>query len=136
MVVGEATAALAAAAWEGPRTPDGEFLWYGPNNDARLAGDIPKGRTLDVSVTQTLCQNGTCHGVPLGLGDEWIQLFVQKNSPATWQDVTPQTFASFFENTVREFDSMSGTSVVDLSEFRAAMGNMITEDWSLPEFEC
>ncbi|KAI9152328.1 sulfatase [Paramyrothecium foliicola] len=125
-VVSETAAIVAAAAWAGPRTPEGEFLWYGVNRDARLAGDASGAQTSDVGMAQTFCQNGTCHAAPGGLGDKWISLFLRKNSSASWQDVTAQAFVKLYKQSVREYDSLLGTSDGDLSEFRAAGGKMIT----------
>ncbi|KAM0229144.1 hypothetical protein ACHAPO_010174 [Fusarium lateritium] len=124
--VSETAAIVAAAAWEGPRTPEGDFLWHGFNKDIQLSGDASKAQTADLGVAQTLCQNGTCKGVPNGLGDKLVTFFLQKNSSATWQDVTTKNFAKFFKEAVRDFGSFMGSSDADLSEFRAAGGKMIT----------
>ncbi|GKT66332.1 feruloyl esterase B precursor [Colletotrichum tofieldiae] len=126
-VISETAAVVAASAWAGPRTPEGGFLWYGPNLDARLSGDASGGaQTSDLGYAQTACNNGTCQGAPAGFGDKWIPLFVQKNSSASCKDITPQNFAQLFKRSIREFDSIIGTTDADLSEFRAAGGKILT----------
>ncbi|KAM0281608.1 hypothetical protein ACHAQH_003477 [Verticillium albo-atrum] len=123
----ETAALAAAAAWDGPSTPEGDLLWYGPSMDARLSGDAAGGaQTADLGYAQTLCQIGTCEGAPVGFGDVWIPLFVQKNSSASWTDLTRQNFASLFKAGVREFDSIIGNADADLSEYRAAGGKILT----------
>ncbi|KAK3294159.1 uncharacterized protein B0H64DRAFT_180938 [Chaetomium fimeti] len=85
------------------RSPEGDFLWYGPNLDSRLSGDASGGAmTADPGYAQTICRNVTCEGAPVGFGDK------------------------LFKKAVREFDSIIGTSSADLSEFRAAGGKLIT----------
>ncbi|CEI70810.1 unnamed protein product [Fusarium venenatum] len=125
-VVSETAAIVAAAAWEGPRTPEGGFLWHGFNKDIQLSGDASGAQTADLGVAQTLCHNGTCSGVPNGLGDKLVTFFLEKNSSATWQNVTTENFAKYFKEAVRDFGPFLGSSDADLSEFRAAGGKMIT----------
>lgn len=128
--LGETSAIVAASAWAGPRGPDGEFLWYGPNVDARLAGDAAGGiLTADQGYAQTLCQNGqngTCRGAPAGFGDKWLPIFVQKNSTAKWEDITLEELPRLLKQGVQQFDSIVGTSDPDLAAFRAKGGKMIT----------
>ncbi|KAL0933942.1 feruloyl esterase b precursor [Colletotrichum truncatum] len=126
-VLSETAAVVAKAAWEGPRTQEGNLLWYGPNMDARISGDASGGaQTSDLGYAQTLCQNGSCQGSPVGFGDKWIPLFVQKNSSASWTDITPGNFSKLFKRAQQEFNSIIGTTDADLTEFRAAGGKLIT----------
>ncbi|KAI8175185.1 hypothetical protein K4K51_007763 [Colletotrichum sp. SAR 10_75] len=126
-VISETAAVVAASTWAGPRTPEGDFLWYGPNLDSRLSGDASGGaQTSDLGYAQTACSNGTCEGAPVGFGDKWIPLFVQKNSSASWKDLTPENFPALFKESVREFNSIIGTADADLSGFRASGGKLMT----------
>ncbi|KAH7361682.1 Tannase/feruloyl esterase [Plectosphaerella cucumerina] len=126
-VVSQVAAKLSAAVWAGPRSSRDEFLWFGPNMDARLAGNAPVGSPdSQHGLAQTACRDGTCEAMPVGLGDMWFPLFVQRNSSTDWKDYTPETYAKLFEKGVREFDGLIGTSNPDLSDFSNTGGKMIT----------
>lgn len=126
-VVSQAAAELTATIWAGAKSPENDFLWFGPNMDARLAGNEAIGAPgKQNGLAQTTCQNGTCQATPVGLGDMWFPLFVQRNSSVNWQDYTVESYAELFEKGVRVFDGLIGTSNPDLSGFSAAGGKMIT----------
>ncbi|KAH6685823.1 Tannase/feruloyl esterase [Plectosphaerella plurivora] len=126
-VVSQTAAELTVAIWEGPKTPKNEFLWFGVNKDARLAGNGASGTSgLPSGLAQTICQDGVCQAAPIGLGNLWLELFVQRNSSADWREHTLETYAKLFQEGVRKFDGLLGTSNPDLSGFSTAGGKMIT----------
>ncbi|KAH7121807.1 Tannase/feruloyl esterase [Dactylonectria estremocensis] len=127
ITLSETAAFVANATWNGPWSPDGRSLWYGPNIDARITGNASGGAvTADRGYAQTLCVNGTCEGAPVGLGDEWFKYYLTRNSSWSWEALTPESFAQYFHASVQQYDSIIGTSDADLSEFRAAGGKLIT----------
>ncbi|KAI0002378.1 tannase and feruloyl esterase [Xylariaceae sp. FL0662B] len=128
MTISNAAIEVANATWTGPRAADGGFLWYGPNSQARLTGEFSKvSITSDLGYAMTSCNNETCVGVPTGLGESWLQLFVEKNPAWNYTQITSvEEYTNLFHASVREFDSIVGTSDPDLSQFRSAGGKIIT----------
>ncbi|KAI6910861.1 tannase and feruloyl esterase [Hortaea werneckii] len=128
IAVGFEAAMIANATWNGPRTEDDEFLWFGPNPQARLTGaaeltDI----TSDVGLAMTSCNETECHGVPTELGEAWLKFFVQKDPQWNYTMIKSiGEFSRLFRQSVNEFDSLIGTSSADLKQFRDVGGKMIT----------
>jgi hypothetical protein len=107
-------ATVALAAWTGPRTTDGKFLWYGVSKDASFSG-----------LTNTNCSTGTCVGQPFSIGSSWITHFVQKDPSFDITRMSYRQYDSIFRQSVNQFESIIGTSDPDLTDFRAAGGKMI-----------
>ncbi|KAH8657771.1 Tannase/feruloyl esterase [Xylariales sp. PMI_506] len=127
MTITEIAATIINATWTGPRTSDDKFLWYGPYMQSRLTGAATVTSTSDLGYLMTLCSNGTCSGLPTGLGEDWLQYFVKKDP--SWNYTLIQTadeFGQLFHASVQQFDSIIGTSDPDLSEFRNHGGKLIT----------
>lgn len=97
-------------------------MWYGPWPDAVLS----KGAS-GVTPIGTICSvNGTCTMDPITLFQEWIRLFVLKNSTADTSHLSLAKYETIFDAAAREYDSVIGTADPDLSAFRRAGGKMIT----------
>ncbi|KAI6910722.1 tannase and feruloyl esterase [Hortaea werneckii] len=128
MTVGFEAATIANAIWNGPRTEDDKFLWFGPNPQARLTGAAElTGITSDIGLAMTTCNETECHGVPTELGEAWLKFFVQKDPQWNYTMIkSVDEFSRLFRQSVNEFDSLIGTSSADLSEFRDVGGKMIT----------
>jgi hypothetical protein len=129
VTISKAAATVANATWTGPRTAKGEFLWYGVNHEAPLvAQTLSEGPTADSGYATTRCSlNGTCEGVPTGLGEAWFQLFVKKDP--SWNTSlieSVDTYESLFKASVDQYKSIFGTSFADLSAFRNSGGKIIT----------
>lgn len=127
--ISHASAEIANLTWTGPRKPNGEFLWYGPDYQARLsASDSPTGTTSDLGYASTTCSsNGTCVGAPTGLGEAWLKFFVQKDPEWNYTLIdSVDEYARLFHASVQQFDSIIGTSDADLSSYRDAGGKLIT----------
>ncbi|KAM0716845.1 hypothetical protein Q7P37_006697 [Cladosporium fusiforme] len=127
--ISHGAAMIANSTWTGPRTTAGKFLWYGPGHQAGLSGSShSNGITSDLGYAMTTCsKNGTCVGIPTGFGEEWLRLFVKKNS--TWKYTNIQSideYAHLFHSSVQQFDSIIGTNDPDLSAFRDAGGKLLT----------
>lgn len=130
VVISDAAAIVANFTWTGPRNTNGEFLWYGVDYQARLAGTeaAVEGSAQNAGVAITLCSgNGTCTGLPTGLGDEWFRLFVKKDPDWVYTNIkSAEEFADLFHAGLQEFDSIIGTVDPDLSAFKSAGGKLLT----------
>ncbi|KAH8771167.1 Tannase/feruloyl esterase [Diaporthe sp. PMI_573] len=73
--------------------------------------------------------NGTCVGVPIGLGEAWLKFFVQKSSEWDYTMIhSVEEYTRLFQASVQQYDSIIGTSDsdLDLSGYREAGGKLIT----------
>lgn len=123
--ISEGAAMVASAAWSGPVTAGGEFLWYGPNIGSQLSGST-KELTNDVGLAMTSCSgNGTCTGAPVGLGEVWIQHWVESRTDWSYKNMTHEEFDSYFHATVQRYDSVIGTSDPDLRAFYKKGGKIL-----------
>lgn len=129
MVISRAAAEIANSTWTGPRKPDGDFLWHGVNYQARLTGSgTLSGTTSDLGYASTPCSaSGTCFGLPAGLGEVWLSLFVKKDSAWDYSKIAcVDEYAALFYAGVQEYDSIVGPADLDLSTFRDADGKILT----------
>ncbi|KAH9865466.1 hypothetical protein J1614_009050 [Plenodomus biglobosus] len=118
--ISETAAKVAEASWNGSRAADDSFLWYTYGHETNLtAASCP---------AQTSCSStkGPCKGVPRGIWTDWIRLFVKKNAKFDTGTMSRGDYEDVFRQGVREFDSVIGTSDVDLRKFEQAGGKMIT----------
>lgn len=119
--VRQEAAEIVHAAWSGPVTTSGEQLWYGLNKDAPLTG-LP-GLTL----AETDCKKGgSCVGVPFPVSEEWIRLFVEKESSFNTSALSNTDYEDVFRHSVQEYQSVIGTANADLSEFARAGGKILS----------
>jgi hypothetical protein len=129
VTITEAAAVIANATWEGPRGPNGEFLWYGVDYQSRLTGSPnPTGTTSDLGYAATTCNtNGTCTGAPTGLGEGWLQLFVKKDPQWNYTLINSvEEYTRLFKSAMQQYDSIIGSADPDLSNYRKAGGKIIT----------
>ncbi|CAD6448972.1 25ac14c8-bfcb-417a-937f-432641856187-CDS [Sclerotinia trifoliorum] len=117
VTISEAATKVAQAAWDGPRTSEGKFLWYGINRSGNLS-----------ALAGTTCTDGNtnCTGTPFQIPVDWINLFIEKNATFPLQNITHQQFERIFHASIQQFTSIIGTSDADLSEFRDAGGKLIS----------
>ena len=123
-----AAATIANLTWTGPQKANGEFLYYGLDYQALLAGrgDPATGGALG-SVMTTCSSNGTCVGKPAQLGEPWLKFFVKKDPNWDYTKITSiEEYARLFHASFQEFDSIYGASDPDLSAFRDAGGKLIS----------
>ena len=126
--ISHASADIANLTWTGPRKANGGFLWHGVGYQARLTGlGVPLG-TSDLGYATTTCSsNGTCVGVPIGLGEAWLKFFVQKSPEWDYTMIhSVEEYTRLFQASVQQYDSIIGTSDADLSGYREAGGKLIT----------
>ncbi len=127
--ISNAAATIANLTWTGPRKANGDFLYYGLDYQARLTGSSgDQTTTADLGFASTRCNsNGTCVGVPTGLGEAWLKFMVKKDPDWDYTKITSvEEYARLFQASAQEFDSIIGTYDTDLSAFRDAGGKMIT----------
>jgi feruloyl esterase len=119
MQVSHAAATVAKAAWAGPQTSNGTFLWYGPGYDAALTGNT--------SLATTECDaNGRCVGKPVGITTDWMRLFVRKDPSFNVSNMTRAEFEEIFHASTQQFSSIVGTSDPNLDGFHDAGGKMLS----------
>lgn len=104
------SAALAEAVrkiWEGPTSPGGRQLWYGPN----IAADFTYLATA---------------GMPFTVADSWAKYFVAKDPSFDTTKLTYASFSKLFMESVRQYERIIGTNDPDLSAFRDAGGKLLS----------
>ena len=129
ITISEAAVSIANLTWTGPRKSNGDFLWHGVNYQARLTGSgASVNTTSDIGYAGTSCNaNGTCTGVPTGLGDAWLKYFVKKDPGWDYTKIkSVDEYARLFHAGVQEYESIIGTSDPDLSAFRDTGGKILT----------
>jgi hypothetical protein len=129
VTISEGAAAIANATWEGPRGPDGEFLWYGVDFASDLTGsDGSDGTPFQLAIATTTCDaNDKCTGAPAGLGEAWLQLFVKKDPEWNYTLVNSvEEYTRLFKSAFQEYESIIETADPDLSEYRKAGGKIMT----------
>ncbi|SER12248.1 Tannase and feruloyl esterase [Streptomyces sp. yr375] len=96
--------------WDGPRRPDGTRLWYG----------VPQGAPLNGYAVTT-----DTDGVPNPLPGDWFKYWLAKDPNWDWHTLTTANFATYFEQSRREYGDVLGTDDPDLSAFRDSAGKLI-----------
>jgi len=126
--ISDAAATIANLTWTGPRKTNGEFLYYGLDHDALLAGNGDPITSGALGSAMTTCNsNGTCTGKPAGIGEPWFRFFVKRDPDWDYTKIASvEEYARLFHSSFQEFDSIFGTSDPDLSAFRAAGGKLIS----------
>ena len=108
----EADANVIRRIWEGPRTCDGKFMWYGSTRGTSL-GDLAgtKGSPLT--------------GAPFDISLEWIRYFLVLNPAWDINSLTWAEFEQLFNQSVDQYTDVIGTENTDLSHFRDHGGKLI-----------
>lgn len=98
--------------WQGPRRPDGSFLWYGQTRGADLnalvasRGTPLKPRAFTFTV-------------------DWLKYFLTLNPQFDWTTITPAAYQHFWDRSVEEYGIVIGTNNPDLTAFRNRGGKAI-----------
>jgi hypothetical protein len=101
----EADAAVIKSIWDGPRSSDGAFLWYGLSPGAPLdavAGSSP---------------------FPIGLAHH--RTWIQQDPAFDWHTLGYEGFEDAFQTSQDLFHDVIGTDDPDLSSFRDAGGKLL-----------
>jgi feruloyl esterase len=112
-----AGAAVAEAAWSGPRGANGEWQWFGIGKDADLSG---------IALTTCDPQSENCNPLPFGIPSSWIRNFLKKDADFDPATLTHAEWDTLFHQSTNDYASAIGTSDPDLSEFRKAGGRLIS----------
>lgn len=91
--------------WEGPRTAEGRFLWYGLSRGADLS---VLGRP-----------------VPFPVPLDWIRYFLLEDPQWKFASLTPGEFDLVFRQSVEEYSAIFATNNPDLSKFLDHGGKII-----------
>jgi hypothetical protein len=100
--------------WDGPRSADGKFLWYGLERGASLAG-----------LAATTTSDGVTTGNPFPIAVSWLGTWLQRNPSWNWQTLTYSQFDQLFAQSVREFANIIATDDPNLSAFSNHGGKII-----------
>ncbi|KAJ4361249.1 hypothetical protein N0V95_002067 [Ascochyta clinopodiicola] len=120
--ISSAAATIVQETWSGAKRPDNSSIWYGPYMGSALTGSI-----TDPALLSTICSlNGTCTAGSFEIAEDWIKIFLKKDSGADVRGLTHEQFDKFAEMSTQQFDSIIGTNDPDLSGFRNRGGKMIT----------
>lgn len=126
ITISAGAATIANMTWTGPRADDNGFLWYGPYKQARLTGASVVTGTSDLGYAMTTCTNNTCVGTPIGLGENWMKYWVDKDPEWNYTLISSvREYASLFHGSVQQYDSIIGTADPDLREFQQSGGKLI-----------
>jgi hypothetical protein len=112
----EAAATIAKWTWKGATSSHNESLWYGLDAGASFLADA----------ATTCSANGTCTGSPLGFFDIWVRYFLTMDPDFDISTVNVSVFSKLFHQSVNRYDSIIGTSDIDLTYFKEAGGKLIT----------
>lgn len=107
-----ADADIIRAIWEGPRTSDEAFLWYGLEPGASFGG-------LN-NTTGTPPQ-----GSPFGITLEWFRYFLTMDPEWDWTTIDQGAFELFWLQSVEQYGEVLGTDNADLSDFAARGGKIV-----------
>ncbi|KAF3020620.1 hypothetical protein E8E14_011564 [Neopestalotiopsis sp. 37M] len=110
VTITEEIAELANAIWQGPRSVEGDFQWYGLNPDASLSGLL--------STSCTTVDN--CTVVPFQIGLDWLQVFLARNASYDTASLTHEQWDRFYRQSVNEYTSVIGTDDPDLTDLKKA----------------
>jgi pimeloyl-ACP methyl ester carboxylesterase len=108
----ETDAEVVRKIWEGPRGRDGRFLWYGPALGADLAATAKTG-------------GSPLAGQPFGISLDWVRFFLVQNPQWDWTTLTRGEFELLWNQSVEEYDSVTGSADPDLTRFRDHGGKAI-----------
>ncbi|KAF4274502.1 hypothetical protein CNMCM8812_005171 [Aspergillus fumigatus] len=104
-----AAAITAKAAWTGPRTVAGDFLWYGVNPGSDITGlGVAPGQNLTTSP------------------DEWLSLFLVKNQSFDATQLSHEEYGTLFHFSVKEYTDVMAANDPDLTAFKKAGGKLLT----------
>jgi feruloyl esterase len=109
------------AQWDGAKRVDNSPIWYGVYKGGRLTGSV-----TDPAIIPTTCaSNGTCTRQAFELAEDWVRLFVLRNSTASISSLSHEEFGWIAQNAVQRYESVIGTNDPDLSAFRYRGGKII-----------
>jgi hypothetical protein len=101
----ESDAAVIQAIWDGARTSNGEFMWYG------LAPGAPLQEVAG--------------SVPFPIGSDYLRIWVHQDPTFDWHTLGYAGFEDAFRASQELFHGVIGTDDPDLASFRDAGGRLV-----------
>jgi len=97
--------------WQGPKDPQGGFLWYGLEPGASFGG--------------------LANSTPFPIAADHWRLWVEQNPGFDWHSLGIDNFVAGFNESSKKFRALIGTDDLNLSSFRRHGGKIITyHGWS------
>jgi len=113
----EADATVIRKIWEGPRTQDGRFMWYGPERGADM---FPYAGT-----TGSGTGDSPLKGKPFSIGHEYWRFYLAQDARWDWSTLTYAGFEQLWTKSVEQYGAVIGTDDPDLTRFRDHGGKVI-----------
>jgi hypothetical protein len=104
---------------DGPRTPDGDKLWYGWAIGTGFNGLY----TGNVQITTT---NGTTIPSPQILSNQFISYLLEHEPNFNTSGITYTQYFQLFSQALKDYENILGTDSPDLSAFRNAGGKLLS----------
>lgn len=98
--------------WEGPKTADGEFLWYGLLPGTNFSG---------LAATKSDPLQGNPFTIPV----EWARYFLRSDPNWDGSNLTMDAFQLLWNQSVEEYGSVFGTDNPDLNPFKNNGGKVL-----------
>jgi Tannase and feruloyl esterase len=106
------------AIWQGPRGPEGEFMWFGLEPGASFTG-----------LANT--RSDGSDGIPFPIATDWIKFFLLQNASWDWHTATFTQFEQLFRQSVEEYSRVIATDDPNLNAFKGQGGKVIIwHGWS------
>ncbi|MFM5923481.1 MAG: tannase/feruloyl esterase family alpha/beta hydrolase [Novosphingobium sp.] len=116
----ERDAEVMARIWQGPRSPDGSFLWFGLRPGAESWGNNALARGL----CMTEMVGGVRRPIAFPLAVDYLKAWVLRDPDWDWRTLELAGFADLFERSVSELPYLAADDA-DLSAFRTCGGRII-----------
>jgi hypothetical protein len=104
-------AAVVKKIWQGPRRKNGSFLWYGLTPGTGFGG--------------LARSTATGEPLPFPISTDWFKWWLAKDPEFDWRTVSTTEFATYFEQSRKEYHSVLGTDDPNLRRFRDSGGKLI-----------
>lgn len=109
--------------WGGPRSKDGEFLWYG----------FTPGSPLTIVANSQCDSDNKCTALPFFLAGEWVKFFLKKDPNYDLSTITREEFYDLFHESQNWYRSIIETDDPDLSGLERSGGKMISWHGNIDE---
>lgn len=107
---------LVDAFWQGPRSAEGRFEWYGFPHDTDIS-----------AILNSKCASiHNCTAVPFSISTDWIKVFLARDASFDLNTLTRQDYDRLFRQSVNQYASIIGTESPDLTDMKMAGTKMIS----------
>jgi pimeloyl-ACP methyl ester carboxylesterase len=104
----EADAVVIRKIWEGPRTQEGRFMWYG----------LERGADMFPYAGTSASGTGGLNGKPFSIALEYWLYYLAQGAKWDWSTLTYAGFEQFWTKSVEQYGAVIGTDDPDLTRFR------------------